>query len=79
VTKRCPGLSNVLSIENIAASGSAHAVERQKGRSDSPKVLRFSIDINSSVLGSLWAKCVCCEVKCVRRVLFATCISCLGC
>lgn len=47
--------------------------------SDSPKVLRFSIDINSGVLGSLWAKCVCDEVKSVERVLFATCNSCLVC
>jgi hypothetical protein len=42
---------------------------------DSPKVLRFSIDINSSVLGSSWAKVVCSEVKWVVRIRVAVDIS----
>lgn len=41
----------------------------QSGGGNSPKVLRFSIDINSSVSGSLWARCLCMRIKSVGLIL----------
>jgi len=58
-------------VRTMTPSSSPQKTSVEEGRRGSPKVLRFSIDINSSVPGSLWDGFVGIEVVRDERELVA--------